>query len=499
MRCGGGFQSHQQEGTHTQIHEPVGGQLDILAKGEVEKIHGAAMEVLERLGIKVWSEKGLKLFADAGAEVDKKTMMVKMDEGLVMDTIHKAPSSFDYYGRDPSYRLLMGKNRVHFSLCGMGVKVQDLDGRVRLATLQDCENMALIGDYCENIHHIAMMTTPTDVPPETMHIYALWGNLKNSVKTTDGYVHGTRWADETLGLAAIVRGSEEELIKKPLLLGFVNPVSPMQLSKELVDGAIQYAKYMQPVLYAPEALAGGTAPATLAGLMVQQTAEVLSGIMVSQIANPGAPVLFGTVSAVLDMKTGATALGGPEVGLFNLATAQLARYYKLPCRGTGGNSDSKLVDVQAGIETSLSMLLAAYAGMNFMYDAAGSLDGSITTSFEKIVVDNEVCGMVSRILRGIEVTDETLAVDEIVRVGPAASFLGTPFTLKHFRKEHFMPELLDRRSRDSWVAAGRKGMAQVAREKVRWILKNHTPKPLEKDVLSEGEAFVKKIVKGYGH
>jgi len=481
------------------IYEPIGGQLNIFTKSEIQKIHGAAMDVLKRLGIKVWSENGRKLFADAGAEVDDKTMTVKMDESLVMDTIHKAPSSFNYYGRDPKYKLLMGKKRVHFSLCGQGVKIHDLDGKVRLATQRDLENMALIGDYCENIHHISMMTTPMDVPPETMHIWALWGILKNSIKTADGYVHGTRWAEETIRLGSIIRGGEEQLIKKPLLLGFTNPVSPMQLSKELVDGSIVYAKYKQPVLYAPEALSGGTAPATLAGLMVQQTAEVLSGIMVSQLANPGAPVFFGTVSAAMDMKTGATALGGPEVGLLNLATAQLARHYKLPCRGTGGNSDSKLVDVQAGIETALSILQAGYAGMNFMYDSAGSLDGSITTSYEKIVVDNEICGMVARTLRGIEVTDETLAVDEIIRVGPAASYLGTPFTLKHFRKEHYIPELLDRKSRDSWEAAGRKDMAEMAREKVRWILKNHIPKPLEKDVLNEGEEFVKSVVKGYGH
>ncbi|OGS45033.1 MAG: hypothetical protein A3K76_01695 [Euryarchaeota archaeon RBG_13_57_23] len=481
------------------IHEPIGGQLNIFTKSEVQKIHGAAMEVLKRLGIKIWSENGRKLFADAGAEIDDKSMTVKMDEGFVMDIIHKAPSSFDYYGRDPSYRLLMGKKRVHFSLCGQGVKVQDLDGKVRPATLHDLENMAIIGDYSENIHHISMMTTPMDVPPETMHIRALWGMLKNTVKTVDGYTHGTRSAEETIQLGSIVRGSTDALVKKPLLLGFTNPVSPMQLSKELVDGAIVYAKYKQPVLYAPEALSGGTAPATLAGLMVQQTAEVLSGIMVSQLANPGAPVLFGTVSAAMDMKTGTPALGGPEVGLLNLATAQLARHYKLPCRGTGGNSDSKVVDAQAGIETAISILQASYAGVNFMYDSAGSLDGSLTTSYEKIVIDNEICGMVSRILKGIEVTDETLAVDEIVRIGPAASYLGTPYTLHHFRKEQFIPELLDRKSRDLWEAAGRKDMAQVAREKARWILENHTPEPLEKDVLNEGDEFVKKVVKGYGH
>jgi len=481
------------------LREPIGGQLEILSKSDVDRIHGATMEAMRRSGIKVWSSEGLKLFKDAGAEVDEGSMMVRPSETLVTETIRKAPREFAYYGRDPAYKLTMGGKRVHFSLCGQGVKVEDLDGNVRLATQKDLENMAVLGDYLENIHHIAMMTTPMDVPPETMHIHALWGILKNSVKTVDGYLHGARWAEETLKLGAIVRGGEDELRRKPLLLGFTNPVSPMQLSKELIEGSILYAKYNQPVLYAPEALLGGTAPATLAGLLVQQNAEVLSGIMVSQLARAGAPVFYGTVSAALDMRTGATALGGPEVGLLNLATSQLARHYGLPCRGTGGNSDSKIVDYQAGIETSMSLLMAGLAGMNFIYDTAGSLDGSITTSYTKIVADNEACGMVARILDGIKITDETLAVDEIVKVGPAASFLGTPFTLRHFRSEHYMPQLLDRKSREAWEKGGRKSMERAAREKAGLILKEHMPKPLERDVLSEGEAFVKQVMKGYGH
>lgn len=481
-----------------QVKEPIGGQLEILSKSDIDRIHGASMEVLRRLGIKVWSPVAFKLFEDAGAEVDKDSMMVKFTEEFVLDTVRKAPSEFAFYGRNPKYKLTMGGKRVHFALCGQGVKVQGLDGSVRLATVEDVGNMARLADHCEWIHHSSMMTSPMDVPPETMHIHALWANLKNSSKTTDGYNLGAKWAEETLGLAAIVRGGMENLVRKPMLLGFTNPVSPMQLSKDLVEGAIVYAKHNQPVLYAPEALAGGTAPATIAGLLVQQNAEVLSGIMVSQLAKAGSPVLYGTVSAVLDMRSGATALGGPEVGLINLATAQLARHYRLPCRGTGGNSDSKLVDAQAGIETALSLLHAAYAGMNFIYDSAGSLDGSITTSYEKIVVDNEVCGMVARILQGIKVSQDTLAVDEIVKAGPAAGYLSSPHTLKSFRSEHYLPTILDRRPRDAWEAAGGKDLAAVARERARSILLLHKPEPVEREVLREGDAFVKKVAKGYG-
>lgn len=487
------------EETPMQVKEPIGGQLEVLSKSDVEQIHGATMEVLIRLGVKVWSSAALRLFEDAGAEVNKKTMTAKLSEELVSETIHKAPSHFEFYGRDPAYKLLMGKNRVHFAICGQGVKVQDVDGRIRLATVKDVENMARMADYFDDIHHSSMMTTPMDVPPETMHVHALWANLKNARKTTDGYNHGAKWAEETLRLGAIVRGGMDELMKKPMLLGFTNPVSPMQLSKELIEGAIIYAKHNQPVLYAPEALSGGTAPSTLAGLLVQQNAEVLCGIMVSQLAKAGAPVLYGTVSAAMDMRTGAPALGGPEVGLINLATAQLARHYGLPSRGTGGNTDSKLVDVQAGIESSLSLLLAAYSGMNFIYDSAGSLDGSIATSYGKIVVDAEICGMVTRILRGIEVTDETLAVDEIVKAGPSANYLGTPFTMKMFRKEHYMPMLLDRRSRDAWEADGGRGMEIAAREKAKQILKDHHPEPLPKDVLIQGDTFVKEVMRSYGH
>jgi trimethylamine--corrinoid protein Co-methyltransferase len=221
------------------------------------------------------------------------------------------------------------------------------------------------------------------------------------------------------------------------------------------------------MIFASEALAGATAPATLAGLLVQQNAEVLSGIMVSELANPGAPVMYGTVSAAMDMRTGSAALGGPEVALINIASGQLGRYYNLPRRGTGGNSDSKLVDAQAALETSTNMLVAALAGMNFIYDACGSLEGSLTISYEKLVLDDEIAGMVTRILDGIDVNDQTLAVDDICRVGPSASFLASPLTLASFKKEIFIPSLLDRRSRDSWSREGSKDIARAARERLR--------------------------------
>lgn len=480
-----------------QMHEPVGGQLEILSKNDISRIHAATMRVYEKAGIKVWLPEAFRLFQDAGAEVDEKNMIIHPSESFVKSILRKAPSDFFLYGRDPSYKLHMGGNHVHFSLCGQGVKVQDLDGKVRLGSLTDVEQMARLSDWCENIHHTSMMTTPCEVNQSASHMYLLWANLKNSRKTTDGHAWTRRWSEENIALAAIVRGGKEELMKRPLMIGFVNPLSPLQLSKELSEGAIYWARMKQPVLYAPEALSGVSAPATLAGLLVQQNAEVLSGIMLAQLAEPGAPVLYGTVSAALDMRTGIPALGGPEVGLINLATAQLARHYKLPSRGTGGNTDSKLMDAQAGTESALSIFAAGLAGINFIYDSAGSLDGSIATSYAKIVFDNEICGMVSRLLKGIEVTDETLAVDQICRAGSKPNYMGTMFTMKKFRQEHFIPQLMDRRARDAWEAAGGKNIVEVATEKAKQVLKEHEVEPLERHVLNEGEAYVKKMIKAY--
>ena len=480
-----------------EMREPIGGQLEILSRSDLDKIHGATMEVFRKLGVKVYEPQALELFRKAGADVDKKTMMVKIPESLVKETIRRAPSGFKLYGRDPKYELDYSGNKIHFGVSGLAVKVHDLEGKTRLGTLKDVEDLARLADALDNIHQILMMVTPSDVPVEVHHLWTFLADWKNSTKATEGYNWTARKAMETIEMASILRGGTDELVRKPCLLGFTNPVSPMQLSKELIEGAIVYAKYKQPMIFAPEALAGGTAPASIAGLLVQQNAEVLSGIMVSQLASPGAPVLYGTVSAALDMKTGTTALGGPEVALINIGAGQLGRYYNLPRRGTGGNTDSKAVDSQAGAETGMSLLMAAMAGMNFIYDATGSLDGTLTISYEKLVIDNEIAGMVSRILRGIEVNTDTLAVDEIIKVGPAANYLSSPHTARMFRKEHYLPTLFDRRVWETWLRDGAKDIAKVARERARKIVKEHKPDPMDKQMIAQLEAFIKKTAKTY--
>jgi trimethylamine--corrinoid protein Co-methyltransferase len=275
----------------------------------------------------------------------------------------------------------------------------------------------------------------------------------------------------------------------------VNPVSPLQQSREMMEGLLIYAEYSQPVIIAPEAQAGATAPVTLAGLLAQQNAEILSGVVITQLVNPGSPVLYGAVSTIMDMIEGNVALGSVETGLIKVAAAQLARFYRLPSRGTGGTTEAKVSDLQAGYEKAVTLMMASLAGINFIYDAAGSLESTLTASFEQVVADNELCGMVARAARGIKVCEETLATDIIEAVGPGGHYLTHKHTLEHLRKEHYLPSILSRQNRLKWEKSGSKTLRDVAHEEAKRILKDHEPEALEPELDKELEKTIKELQK----
>ena len=242
-------------------------------------------------------------------------------------------------------------------------------------------------------------------------------------------------------------------------------------------------------------LAGATGPATLAGLLVQQNAENLSGIVIAELFNPGAPILYGSVATVMDMRTGAAAFGAVELGMMNIASAQLARYYNLPSRGTGGATEAKIPDIQAGFEKAMNLSMAALAGMNFIYDAAGSLESSLTASFEQAVIDNEICGIVSRAVRGIEVSDKTLATDVIAAVGPGGEYLSQRHTLENVQREHYIPKIFSREKWEVWEKAASRDLRETARQEAKKILEKHQPEPLDRDIRLEIENIAKEIEK----
>ena len=467
----------------------------VLSKREVEMIHGATMEVLNGVGIKVLHQGALKIFGESGAHVDPRQKLVKFPEYVIKDAVKRAPSSFTLFGRDPKYKLRFESGRVYYAAQSTSLFLLDSrTGKRRKATLRDVEDSFRLIDALGNIHHASAVFWPTDVSDKAGHAYQLFTALKNTIKTVDGFNHGRLPAMDTIKMASILAGGDEELKKKPRLLGFVNSTSPLQHSLEQTDGLLVYAEYEQPLLIAAAALSGATAPATLAGLLVQLNAEVLTIIALAQLVKPGLPVLYGSGSGVADARTGNMTYA-VETGLISAATAQLARFYGVPSRGTGNITSSILPDQQAGLEKIISLWIAASAGTNLIYHAAGCLESTAMASLEQIVIDDEICGIVDRLLRGIEVNDDTLATNVISNVGYDGHYLGNRHTLRYAIQEHFIPTILNRDTWTAWEKKGSKDTVAMAHEKAERILREHHPEPLEPTVEKELRELVSQVEK----
>ena len=468
-------------------------RLDPFTRGELQKIHGATVRVLEKTGVRVLDPEAVRLLQTAGAAYDDVAQVVRIPENLLKELLMQAPSRFRLYGRDSSRSMAFGEGNTYFSSMGTAVQVEDGDG-VRPATLKDVENFYRLVDASPYLDHASWVVWPRDVPNEVVHIYEVMYGFKHTTKSLDGYNWGTQYSQDTVDMAAIVAGGHDELAARPLLLGFTNPVSPLTLAKETTQGLIVFARANQPCIMPPEGMAGGTAPSTLAGVLVQQNAEVLASIALAQCVHRGAPVMYGSVSTIMDMRTGAVALGAPEAGLISLGAAQLARYYGIPSRGTGGNTDAIRVDYQAGAESATTLLLSALAGFDFVYDVVGSLESSLSASYAKLMLDNDLAGGVRRIVSGIDVTEDTLAAEVIEAVGLTGSYLSHPHTMDHFRHEHFLPETFLRSGRASPVAATE--LTERARARADKILREHVvDPPLDPAIDAKLHAFLKKAMK----
>lgn len=469
-------------------------RLEPFTKGELARIHGATVRILEGTGIRVLEPEAAKLLEAAGASWDSQTNIVKIPEPVLKELLMRSPSRFKLYGRDPKRVLSFGEGNVYMSTMGTAVQVEDPDGSVRPSTLKDVENFYRLSDALPCLDHSSWVVWPRDVPDPLVHIYEVLYGFKHNTKSIDGYNWGRAYSQDTIDMAAIVAGGVDELMRRPLLLGFTNPVSPLTLAKETTEGLLVFAKYGQPCIMPPECMAGGTAPSTLAGVLVQQNVEVLASIAVAQAAREGAPVFYGSVSTIMDMRIGAVALGAPEAGLLSLGAAQLARYYGIPSRGTGGNTEALTSDYQAGAETTTTLLLAALAGFDFIYDAAGSLESSLTASYAKLLLDNDVCGGVRRTISGIDVSDDTLAIEVIEAVGLKGAYLSHPHTRSHFKREHFQPATFHRGARSD-----QKNLDRVLKDKAQarcdGILKDHVVPPLDPAIEAKLYDFLKNAMK----
>ncbi|MEX2750687.1 MAG: trimethylamine methyltransferase family protein [Candidatus Freyarchaeota archaeon] len=457
-------------------------RLEVLSSDEIIQIHNASMEILEDVGVKIDVGEAREILKKAGAEVNEESHMVKMPEYMVKEALNKAPSQFVLYGREEKFKLRVGGDTLTFTFSPTPVKIIDSEtGKVRETTLKDVENKYRLIDALKYINTSHTDVWAHDVPFTTIHAYEILTWAKNTIKCFGIGPYGVMASQDVINMVSMVAGGEEELIKKPRIIGFYNPVSPLQTSDIVMRGMMIFNRYKQPMIIAPEAQAGATAPSTLAGLLVQQNAEILSSLVLCELVSPGTPVLYGTVSTITDMRTGNIALGSIETGLIYAASAQLAKFYRLPSRALAGTSETMLVDIQAGFEKALTLFMAAAARINYI-TCAGTIESSITTNMELIMIDEELIGMIRRSLEGIEVNENTLAVDVIKEVGAGGSYLSHKHTLRNFQKEQYIPFLIDRSKREVWEKRGSKSIIDVAREKWQKILKEHQPEPLDKSV-----------------
>ncbi len=365
-------------------------RFEVLSQAEVERIHAASMEILAEVGIKVNYKKARQIFREAGVEVDKETQAVKIPEKLIRWSLDQAPKQFSLYGIDAEFRLDIGTDQAAPIFAGLGTptRILDLnDGSVRATTKQDMIDHIILINNCENIHNSQMDIWPDDIPVTTIHSEAIWAWAHNCRKPYGMGCYGYLPTWDMMRMMSIAVGGKGELQKRPRFFAICSVVSPLQMDQAQAEGLLICAEYGQPVTCAPEAIAGTTAPITLAGVVAQENAAILAHITLAQIFRPGTPVLYGTVSTTANMRYGTVTLGSPETGLITAASAQMARYYGLPIRSVGGATDSKREDLQAGFERMGTLLPAVLAGVNLI-TCAGTLDSTMLESHALLMLDD---------------------------------------------------------------------------------------------------------------
>ena len=467
-------------------------RFDPLDKDEVRRIDLATMEVLERTGIRVENDKVLDLLEQSGAKVDKREKRARIPEYVLKDGLRKVPGSFVVYNRRGE-KVRIGSDQTVISSGAGASWILDLDtGEPRPATKKDSENYAKVTDAME---HFSLCMSPIiqDVTPSLVDVHSAQAMIGNSTKTPWVCPGDGMQARYIIQMGAALAGGMEELRKKPVILGLASPNSPLRLASRDIDVALEFAGNRLPVTFINCPNSGATTPVTIAGTLVVTLAECLAFALVVQLINPGNAVAVGPSPPVMDMKTAISAFGAPESGLVVAGAAQMLRFYNIPSYGSITSSESILIDAQTGYEIAWTAQLPMMAGVNLV-NGVGLINACVGCSLEKLIVDNEVLGGIKRILKGIEVSDESLAVDVIEAVGPGGHFLAQKHTREHLRSERWFPAISNRLGLQEWKKE-KLDLWQRARREAKKIVESHRPEPLQKEVEEHIAAIVKSAEK----
>jgi trimethylamine--corrinoid protein Co-methyltransferase len=465
--------------------------VKILSDAEIQTIHNASLSVLKKTGIMIHHDEILKLVAEAGARVDKNSRIARLSEQLVMDCIAKAKKQYILYGRDLQCTARFGYGDiVLMSSPGQYGWIDSKTGRLRSATIQDARDAICLGDALPNITIVGSMAQPEEVSETYREVFLTAELVKGTCKPTRTWVFNRRTARYVLEIYRTVAGGEAALREHPMTEAFLEPISPLQLPHDGLDAMIEFVQAGQPVSIGPMAMASGTAPATLAGTLAQENAEILATVVVSQLLAPGTPVTYGGIPHIMDPATGICSFGSPEQMLMAVAMVQMGRFYGFPVYINVGLTDAKVLDVQAGIEKGSSMMLGALAGAD-TFGHAGICGTDHGAGLPWLVIDDELMAYVKRVVRGFEVDEDTVATEVINNVGPTGSYLAEEHTVKHFRKELWLPgKAWTRAPWDVWENQGRSSMADRALDRAENILATHKTEPMDEALASEIDHIV---------
>lgn len=453
-----------------------GGSLTVISADDVQTIHQSALALLQDPGIFSESELFLDLFAKGGARVDRTARTIHPPPEMVTAALESAPSSFVLYGRhDPAMDMLIEPGRVYY---GMGGTSEPLfwdyeRWQARQPTKVDMVLNTRLGHALPNIDFVQTLCMAGDTPRDHTFFHDFDAIFRNTSKPTVINILERPFTARLLAMAAAASGGESELRRRPSVLGFVGPISPLKVAL-INEGIIDAVKAGVPILYSPSPLMGATGPATVAGTLALTTAEVLFGVVLTQLIQPGAPIILKPDTDVFDMQTTQCTYGSPEQNLGKVAMAQLAHFYNLPIYGLGGGVEGKVPDAEAASEAMMSMLLNGLAGMT-LSQSLGTLSWGLYGSREMVVICDELVHMIKRILNGITINEETLALDVIRQVGHGGEFLSHEHTATWYRQELFFPRLFRRQTIDQWLESGGKMIHEVAHERVEQILADAGP------------------------
>jgi trimethylamine--corrinoid protein Co-methyltransferase len=477
---------------HDLYNKPT---LNVLNEVQIEQIHLATIEVLERTGIRITHPKALELLDGAGAAVDGNR--VRIPAQLVEQAIHTSPSQFALGKRNGEPAIFLEDNKSYFGagLDGVDYLNPFTDERRRF-TSEDCRVTATISNGLSNCSWSMILGLAADVPVDIADRVVAKQALTYCEKPLFFCCNDPKSARAIYDMAVLIAGSEERFRPAPTIAAISSAISPLSWDDDTLEKVIFCAEKGIPQALLPGPQAGATSPATFAGTIVQGSAESLSGLVVAQLVRTGAPVIYGAFTTVMDMATAIFSYGAPEMSLMTAAMVQMAKHYHLPFFGTAGCSDAKFHDdPQAAIEATFSCLSSALSGANLVHDL-GLLDHSAVISPNYLVLVDEILSMVNQYMRGILVNDETLALDLIDRVGPGGHYLEEEHTMRHFR-DVWYSQLFDRTNFDTWLQQGSIPFTERLRDKTRKLM-DINAEPLPAEVMKEMDRMENKWYRDSG-